>query len=411
MAPQAFDQYDIPERSGKLALFDASYLTDIPHYINEWHVSRIILVVSNSIYTKTGYVQKLEKALGDKVVGKQIGVGSHSPYKDVIAVTHLVQQKDADCLISIGGSSYSDACKIASKLAATLPGGFTAEDMEGLIDQSNGKGVTKYAKIKLILVPTTLSASEWNGIGSCTNSNGKKQHFGPHGLKQGGADVVLCDPELASTAPEQLWLSSGVRCIDHCVETICNRHCTERAEKDALVGLSNMIMGLIKYKESEGQDRAEFLRGISDAQKGSRDAVKALIVDGNSFGPSHAIGHQLGSVGHVMHGITSCIMLAPVLRYTAARSDQPVFSRAKIGQGKILKVFNDTLSWKETDAADALVRLLKQLGLPTRLSEVGVTSEKDIDAIAEKTLTDIWAGGEKQITDKQEVRKILDTAR
>ena len=161
-------QFDIPEREDSYAIFDASYLTDIPQFLDQWESSRVVLVASKGLYNNHTYVQQLETTLGQKLVAKKIGVGAHSPYADVIAIAHLIQDHDADCLISIGSSSYSDACKIASKLAATLPPGFSAEDMEALIDQKKGAGITKSAKVKVILVPTSLSASEWNGA-SCSS--------------------------------------------------------------------------------------------------------------------------------------------------------------------------------------------------------------------------------------------------
>lgn len=69
------------------------------------------------------------------------------------------------------------------------------------------------AGIKLALVPTSLSAAEWSGTGTWTNTSGKTQHFGLASHKSGAADFILCDPELAGTAPEKLWLSSGMRCV------------------------------------------------------------------------------------------------------------------------------------------------------------------------------------------------------
>ncbi|KAH9826714.1 maleylacetate reductase [Teratosphaeria destructans] len=148
-----------------------------------------------------------------------------------------------------------------------------------------------------------------------------------------------------------------------------------------------MLKGLLRYKHGMGADRQEFLRGISEAQKGSREAIQALIVSHNSLGPSHAIGHQLGSVAGVMHGLTSCILLAPTLRYSAK-----TWPRTREVQARILEVFNETLGWRERDAADALTKFVTQLGLPTRLSEVGVTDQAQVEEVAEKTLTDIWGG-------------------
>lgn len=401
-AGKPIQQYDIPERQGCEAVFDSSYLLDIPHYLDQWQSKRVVLVVSKSLESNTNYIKDLEAKLGDKVVGKQSGVGSHSPYKDVISIAHLLQSKDADCLICIGSSSYSDASKIATKLHATLPPNFTAEDMESLINQKRGAGILKPAKVKLILLPTSLSAAEWNGTGSCTNSSGKKQHFGLGNHLNGAADVLLWDPELASTAPEKLWLSSGVRCIDHCVETMTHESCTPEASRDAEAGLADMIRGLGEYREGKGKDRKEVLRGISESQKGSRQAIKGLIVHRSPFGPSHAIGHQLGSVAGVMHGVTSCVMLGPVLRFSKPKTQQ--------AQEKILKIFNETLGWRETEAADAFIKFVQALGLPTTLHDVGVTDDETIRKIAEKTMTDVWGGQGCQLS-VEEVMEILDMAR
>lgn len=157
-------------------------------------------------------------------------MGAHSPYADVIDIAHRIQSNDIDAVVSIGSGSYNDACQVARLLAVTLPANFTADDMEALVDQKTGHSGEEHGikapKTKLIVVPTSLSAGEWNNVSSCSNLAGKKQHFG-HPL--GAPDLILMDPEIASTSPEKLWLSSGVRAIDHCVETMCNETCTPEA--------------------------------------------------------------------------------------------------------------------------------------------------------------------------------------
>jgi len=399
---QTVQQYDIPEREGHEAIFDASYLDDIQTYIKKWRCRRIILVASRGLYTSSDHIQKLEQALGPRLAGKKLGVGSHSPYSDVIEIAHLLQDHNADCLISIGSGSYSDASKIAVYLQTSMPPNFGAKDMEATIDQDRGFGELKPAKAKLILVPTSLSAGEWNGTGSSTNDQGKKQHYGLRNHCDGGADLIICDPELASTAPEKLWLSSGVRCIDHCIEIITNAACTPEAEHDALDGLQWMLRGLKEYHEGKDRDRAEMLKGISECQRGSRQAIKGLIVHRNTFGPSHAIGHQLGSAAGVMHGITSCVILPAVLAYTEPKT--------KKAQEKILSVFNQTLDWNEDSASHALVRFITMLGLPTTLADVDVRDDAVLDQIAEKTMTDVWGGG-KASMNKDDILKILNLAR
>ena len=103
-----------------------------------------------------------------------------------------------------------------------------------------------------------------------------------------------------------------------------------------------------------------------------------------------------------MHGVTSAIMLSPVLRFTRNRSPQ--------AQQRIVNIFNETLGWNENEAADAVMKFVQLMGLPTRLSDVGVTSDEQVKTIAEKTMTDIWGGGKPQLN-YDEVLQILNLVR
>lgn len=125
----------------------------------------------------------------------------------------------------------------------------------------------------------------------------------------------------------------------------------------------------MECKRGENKSREQHLQSIYRAQKGSRLAIKALTVHRYTFGPSHATGHQLGSVVEVMHGITLCVMLASVLKCTAS-SANPHFFRAHVGQAKILNTFNDVLGWIEHLAADVLTKSISLLLLPARVGEV-----------------------------------------
>ncbi|OCL02301.1 maleylacetate reductase [Glonium stellatum] len=395
-------QLPLETSKGHDAIFNSSYLEDIPAELASWKVNRVVLVFSKSLDAQTDVIKKLEARLGDSIVAKKSGVGSHSPYADVIDIANLLHANQADCLISIGSSSYSDACKIAALMHATLPPGFTEADMEALVNKETGiTWDVKPPTVKVIVVPTSLSASEWNAISSATNSDRKKQHFG---TPEAAPDLVLLDPEVASTAPRMLWLSSGVRAIDHCVETMCNKLSHEEANQHMEAGLRSLIKGLKEYREGgEARNREELLRGITECQIGSREAMMGILIWRIPMGPSHAIGHQLGSVAGVMHGVTSCIMLAPVLRYTKSTNAE--------AQARVLKVFNETLGWEEKEAADAISHFVKLLGLPTTLAEVGVTEESQIEKVAEKTMTDAWGGSKRQLETKEEVMQILNMAR
>ncbi|GAD96376.1 hypothetical protein ANI_1_1286084 [Paecilomyces variotii No. 5] len=411
-------QLPIPSHRDKLVTFNSTYLDDICAAINDWKRERVILVVSRSLDQNTDKVHKLEHALGAKFAGKKVGVGSHSPYHDVLAIAKLAHDANADCIVSIGSSSYSDATKIARLLHATFPPDrLTEEGMESLIDQTKGStrpGVFSSPTTKLILVPCSLSVSEYNTISSATNQDGKKQHFSRLDFVPGAADLILLDPAVASTAPpETLWLPSGARAVDHAVEGICCSLTVPEGVESSINGLRAIIRGLNDYKagldaKAPGTDES-MLKAISACQQGARDAIQGLLVYGSKVGPSHAIGHQLGSVGKVPHGLTSCVCLPATLRYEKEHPENQYFRLE--GHKIVVDVFNEELGWQEKEAGDAVERFYRSLGLPTRLSDVGVTDDEAVWKIAEKTMTDIWGGGPRQIDDPKEIMKILETVR
>lgn len=406
LRPYRTPQLEAGLRKGSDAIFNSSSISDILSAIESWGNRRVLLVHSKSLAANTSHISDLCKSLGPLLVDTKQGVGAHSPYADVIDISHRITSNRADCLVCVGSGSYSDACKAARLMAATLPAGFSRTDMDALIDPEVGaapQSALRKSTLKLILVPTSLSAGEWNWAASCTTPEGKKQHFA---LDDGCAgDLVLMDPTLARTAPERLWLSSGIRAIDHCVEILVHPRSAEHPDaqqwcEEALAGLAK---GLVEYKEGKELGREEeLLEGISKCQAGSRMALMGFIVYRIPMGASHAIGHQLGSVAGVMHGITSCVMLPAVLRYTRDRNPA--------AQAKVVKIFNDAMGWNETEAADAVARLVKTLGLPGTLEEVDVTTDEQIDKIVDKTMSDYWGNGKRQL-EKHEIAEIVNSAR
>lgn len=302
-------QIDAPSRQGYDAIFNAKFLEDIPDAVSRWQSHRIMLVASKGLAANSDRISRLQSTLGSKLVHTKLGVGTHTPYADVRDIAINIQKHNIDCVISVGSCSYSDACKIASLLANNLPSGFSVDDMESLVDKDRGIADSRNGsplqprQCKLLVVPTSLSASEWNAVSSATNSQGKKQHFGL--WDQGQPDLILLDPELASTSPEDLWLSSGVRCIDHCVELMCNPLSSEKGYEGVNVhaeeGLKCMVAGLTEYKQAKGkgesgsqdEDHDLLLKGISECQFGSREALTGLLIWRVPMGPSHAIGHQV----------------------------------------------------------------------------------------------------------------------
>jgi maleylacetate reductase len=206
------------------------------------------------------------------------------------------------------------------------------------------------------------------------------------------AKAVVLDPRATVHTPEWLFLSTGIRAVDHAVEDICSTQCQPMSEGAALHALRLLAHGLrgVKADPDDLDRRLECQLGAWMSMIGSQTGVPK--------GASHGIGHVLGGTAHVPHGYTSCVMLPHVLRFNHAVNPE---RQALVG---------DALGDRDRPAGDVVAALIADLGLPTRLRDVGVERDQ-LDRIAELSMHDRWIHtNPRKIDGPPVVRDILDAA-
>jgi alcohol dehydrogenase class IV len=248
----------------------------------------------------------------------------------------------------------------------------------------------KPATIPIICIPTSLSGGEYSSIAGGTEDQSREKHLFKHNSLM--PSLVILSPQLAQTTPQITWLSSGVRSVDHCIETLGSLYSNPAADSVAASSLTALVPALLACK-TEPQNEENFLT----AQLAVIDAMSA-VQKGVRLGGSHAIGHQLGPLG-VGHGITSCIMLPAVMAYNAKHgsSNPEILERQKNAteiiwsQPKCREVLtNSGLSQDTAMLADILDMIIRELGMPRTLRDVSVTEEK-FDILAANSLKDSLA--------------------
>lgn len=123
----------------------------------------------------------------------------------------------------------------------------------------------------IMSVTTTLSAGEHNPHGGATNDRTKFKYLfeDPVGI---GPRVIVLDPRLTVTAPERVWLSTGMRAVDHCVESVCSSKPHPEGTKAALKGLCLLIPALLRSKEDPKDLEARL-----NAQRGTAESMKPYV--------------------------------------------------------------------------------------------------------------------------------------
>ncbi|KAH6895747.1 putative Maleylacetate reductase [Thelonectria olida] len=253
---------------------------------------------SKSISTRTPLLQKLEGLLGESHAGTYDKIKQHGQQDGVDEATKqlLGQIEAVDTILSVGGGSPIDSAKTLCFR----------------IHEDTGKLLTHVA------IPTTLSAAECTAGGGFTRHDGTKVGFMHPSM---GISCIFYDATFASFTPQRLWLATGMRAVDHAVETMYHRNASEMPWKAmAMWALAVLAEGLPHAKAFHGCDDAHH----DVTTKLQLAAFASSGLRGSNFrggmGLSHSLGHAIGSPYGIPHGETSCLTLAPVIRHKAKNS-------------------------------------------------------------------------------------------
>lgn len=292
---------------------------------------RAFVVTGRTLYKETSLIRRVETLLAGKHAGTFHGLGQHTPGSAVEQAAGEAETAAADLLVSVGGGSVIDGTKaIARQLGYTMQ----------------------------VAVPTTLSAAEWaHRTGVTDEEKGRKSGFADTRVVP---PVVILDPEATLFTPERLWLSTGIRALDHAVEGLLYGGEHPVTDVTGLEGARRLVEYLPRSK-AEPEDV------VLRAELQIAAWLSYFAPLNTPMGLSHALGRRIGASYGVPHGITSCITLASSLE----------IMRKEIREDR-WSALAGALDGDPPERVDALI---EELELPNSLREVGVP-EEDLEKIA-----------------------------
>jgi len=309
---------------------------------------RAFIITGRTLHEETDLIQRVERLLGERHAGTFASMSQHTPGSVVEMAAGEAEMSGADMLVGVGGGSVMDGTKAVARQLS-----YPAQ----------------------VAVPTTLSGAEWaHRVGVTDEVAGKKSGFAD---ARAVPPVVILDPEATVFTPEELWLSTGIRALDHAVEGFLYGGEHPVTDVTGLEGAKRLMEYLPRSKqEPEDLDiRSELQIAAWLAYFGPLNTPMGL---------SHELGRRIGASYEVPHGVTSCITLAPSLEAVRDQTPEERWQR-----------LSDALGGEPAERVAALV---EELGLPNRLRDAGVP-EEDLEKIA------------CEYGDKEEVaRKILRRA-
>ncbi len=356
---------------------------------------KVFITTSKSV-AQSALLASVVDGLGALHAGTYAGITAHSPRPCVVEGAAMARQAGADLIVAVGGGSVIDATKTI--LIALWQNVKTVDDLDAYRAGKPKEGAAPPSEairppadaIRMIAVPTTLSAAEFNAFAGISDPRkGIKESFGHRLIVP---RVIVLDPAATLATPMDLMLSTGLKAVDHAVERLCSQQAHPFVLGTATEALKLLARALPAHK-AQPDDMATRL----DLQFGMWLSIGAGT-SGVGVGASHGIGHVLGAACHVPHGHTSCVMLPSVLRWNLPANEE---RQKRVGEA---------FGKPDAAAGDLVEGLVKSLGLPGRLSEVGVGRDR-FREIAEKSMHDrAVLNNPRPIRGPEQVMEILELA-
>lgn len=270
---------------------------------------KAFILTGKSLATKTKVIERVQQILSSK--GYYSGetyydIGEHAPVAGIREAVERIKRSNADVIVAVGGGSPIDAAKAVS---------FYRHQEEHGEESARDPLTHPDLFIPTIALPTTLSVAETTQNAGFKSDEGHKIGVSSKNLVP---RAIIYDAEVTLDTPERLWLSTGIRALDHAVEYLY------RPDTHPLVrpGAQSSIRDLFTYLPLSKKDPTN----LDVRQKLQLACFNSLWPEARmgALGLSHGLGHRLGATYGIGHGITSCITLGATVRFVANWKDTPL---------------------------------------------------------------------------------------
>ncbi|MEI3228672.1 MAG: iron-containing alcohol dehydrogenase [Lachnospiraceae bacterium] len=294
----------------------------------------------------------------------------------------FAKENGCDVVVALGGGSIMDCAKAIAFLAVN----------DGDINDYIFNRLVSDAALPLILVPTTCgTGSEGNGFAVLTNpDNGDKKSLRCNAIV---AKASIIDSELMETMPKHILASVGFDALCHCMEAYISKIAQPMTDMLALQGMELIGANLLKVYQGNGD--AEAWDAVTWAS-----TIGGMVINTAGVTVPHGMEHPASGLRNIVHGRGLAALTPPVIEESIKGAPEKFAAISRCLGGK-----------DETDCADRVRQLLKDIDLATTLSEQGILPE-DIDWMVENCFKVSAAGiANHPVTfDREDIKRLYEKA-
>lgn len=366
--------------------FGPGAIKEIPAEIRSRACKKVMLVTDKDLL-KFKVATKVTELLTAEGIAFEIydNVKANPTIENVQSGVEFCKRCGADIIIAVGGGSAIDTSK-AIAIIMTNPEFADVRSLEGVAP-------TKNKCLPIIAVSTTSgTAAEVtiNYVITDVERNRKFVCVDPKDIPV----VAVVDSEMCASMPPKLCAATGMDALVHAIEGYITKAAWELTDMVHLKAIEIISKNLRKSVKGDPVGREQMALG---------QYISGMGFSNVGLGIDHSMAHPLSAVYDIPHGTACAILLAPVLKFNAPATGERYREIARaMGVANV-----DSMTQEEYRAAaiEAVAKLSADVGIPTKLSELGVKAE-DIDFLAQSALVDACTPGNPRDVTKEQIAEI-----
>lgn len=344
-----------------------------------------VFVVTDKDLIRFGVAGKVTGVLDEAGVAYEIfsDLKPNPTVKNVQAGVEAFRRSGADAIVAIGGGSAMDTAKAVGIIVAN-PAFGDVVSLEGTAPTAN-------RSVPVFALPTTAGTAAEVTINYVITdeANTKKMVcVDPKDIPT----IAIIDAELMAAMPRGLTAATGMDALTHAIEGYITKGAwtlTDMFELKAVELIARWLPAAVENgadtEAREGMAVAQYIAGMGFSNVG--------------LGLVHGMAHPLGAFYDIPHGVANALLLPYVMQYNMESS--------LVKFGDVARAMGvDTAGMDTRQAAQAAVDAVRALavrvGIPQRLSSLGVR-EEDLPRLAASALADVCTPGNPRDTSAEEI--------
>lgn len=311
----------------------------------------------------------------DAVIGAIFdNVPPDSSLDTVRQAAQLYRDHHCDAIIAIGGGSVIDTSKATNILVS--------EGGDDLLKYSGAHNLPKALKPFFVIPTTSGTGSEVTMVAVVSDpEKNVKMAFASYYLMPHAA---ILDPRMTQTLPPHLTAMTAMDAMTHAVEAYTCMAANPLSDAYAFAAVKKVSQNLFKVLDTANDTEARL-------ELAQASTMAGIAFSNSMVGLVHSLGHALGAVAHLPHGLCMNLFLPYVLEYNKSVNGDKIAELLLPLAGA--DIYAQTPAHLRADKAISTIltmrdRLYSQTKLPRTLRETGKVSEAQLDEIAEKALND-----------------------